>query len=193
MGKNRFMDHRRPPKSAGIPQILRGGQKVPYEPEPEIPTDEIVQLRRETVRQRGEIEELERKLRVATAQLKGIKQQLQDARDETRYLRHQQQQPELEGQVPNRIEIVTVDAIQRQNETATMLVLADIDGTMGETNVVMPIPQLKRIIKRKQKEQHERRENQPAAGLPEVRRTDKTVDLPDRVDVGAEAGGGPLR
>ncbi|KKN41371.1 hypothetical protein LCGC14_0723920 [marine sediment metagenome] len=130
--------------------VMRNGLRVQANPEPEVATDEVVQLRRETAKQRGCIEALEQKVRVKTAETAGLKQQLQNARDETNYLRLQAQQPELEGTVPNRIEIVTVDDISRQNGTATMTVLADVDGTVGETHVLIPIPQLKAVIKGKQ-------------------------------------------
>jgi hypothetical protein len=156
MGKKRFIDHRQPPRSAGVPQVLRNGTKVPASPEPEIETDEVVQLRRRTVKQRTEIEELDRKLRVKSAEVAALKQQLQNARDETRNVLREAQQPELEGHTPERIEIVTVDDISRENDVATMKVLADLDGTVGETNIVVPVQQLKSIIRQKQRKSDER-------------------------------------
>ena len=88
MGKNRTIDHRRPPRSAGIPMKLHNGFSVPANPEPEVATDEVVQLRKETTQQRGALEEMERKLRTKTAETQALKQALQDARDETNHLRY---------------------------------------------------------------------------------------------------------
>ena len=130
--------------------VLKNGEKVPAHPVPEVETDEVVQLRRLTRQQAGAIDNLEQKLRVNQAELQGLKQQLQDARDETTNIRRLQQQPEQEGLLPNRIEIVTVDEIKRSGDTATMTVLADLDGTVGETHVVLPVKQVKLLIQQKQ-------------------------------------------
>ncbi len=150
MGRHRTIDHRQPPRAAGIPMILKGGEKVPSHPVAEVATDEVVQLRALVRHQAGAVDGLEQKLRVSRAELQGLKQALQDARDETTNIRRLQQQPEQEGQLPNRIEIVTVDEIKRSGDTATMTVLADLDGTVGETHMVMPVNQVKILIKQKQ-------------------------------------------
>jgi len=149
MGKVIIVDHRQPPASAKIPKILRGGEKVPANPEPEIPTDEVVQLRRQVITHKGEIEEMDRRLRIKTAETRQLKQSLQDARDETHHVRQQAQQPELEGTVPERIEIITMDDIERHDDNVTVQVLANLDGTVGETQLSLSVQQLKILIKRK--------------------------------------------
>lgn len=155
MGRHKTIDHRPPPRSAGIPMVLKGGEKVPAHPVAEVATDEVVQLRLLTRQQRGAIDGLEQQVQVSQAQLQGLKQQLQDARDETHNLRRLQQQPEQEGKMPNRIEIVTVDAIKRSGNQATMTVLADLDGTVGETHVVIPVKQIKTLIRQKKAKSNE--------------------------------------
>lgn len=153
MGKHIIIDHREAPPAAKIPMVVRNGIGVPANPEPEVPTDEVVQLRQKTEQQRGKIEALNQQVRIKTAETKALKRSLQDARDEAANLRYQRQQPELEGHMPARIEIATIDDIERQDDIVSLKVLADVDGTVGETEVQLSFQQLKLIIKAKRQEQ----------------------------------------
>jgi len=152
MGKHKIIDHRQPSAAAKLPRVLKGGEKVLANPIPEVPTDEVVQLRKETTKLRSQIDEYERKLRVADAQVAGLKQQLQNARDEATNLRRQQQQPEMEGSLPELVELISVDDIQRHGDTATIKGMVQADDVLGESELVIPVQQLKNIIKLKQKQ-----------------------------------------
>lgn len=152
MGKTVRIDHRPAPRSKGVPKILKQGRLEDAHPEPEVPTDEVVQLRKQVTEQRGEIERLETAVSVKTAETKQLKQSLQHARDETARAHEEAQQPELEGTIPSCIEIVTVDDIQRDQDNATLTVLADLDGTIGETLVRLPVDQIIAMIRKKKQD-----------------------------------------
>jgi len=200
MGKHRFIDHRRPPKEAGQPKILRGGVKVDPHPIPD-PPDVQARRKAEQAKQR-ELDEAQRLFRVKEAEAKMFRQQAIDARDALAALQVKQQEQAVQDEptAPTRIEIVQIDDVHKDDATATLDVLLEADGVVGEATVVLPVDQLKAIIKQKRTQPHAERnqaERKPnptrtIGQMPELRDAAQNRDLQDEPAVETEAGGAEL-
>lgn len=191
MGKYRHIDHREPPREAGIPKIARNGLKVDYDPVPEDPNDPLVVARKQVVELGGQLSRAQEKLRIAETETKMLKQALNDAREESVGLRQQMRAREDEGITAERIEIVTVDEIERAGDTATVTALCDVDGHVDEARVVIPVSLIKQLIQKKRKTN-----GQPPAGaegVPEVRHRNEGGHIPDELGDASNASGASLR
>lgn len=184
MGKHRTIDHRRPPREAGIPKIARhrDGKLVPLHPEPIVESPVVLQLRAELIRVQGCIHAAEAAANVKTAERDALVKLLENARDETETVRQQLREIENEGAKVARVEIITVDTISRDDDIATIKALCDVDGNIGETAVVLSVEHIRTLLARKKNEE----------SMPEVRATDEERDLPDRVDYSTETFGDEL-
>jgi len=187
MGKHITINHRRPPPEAGIPKIARhsDGKLVPLHPEPVLEPPLVTQLRAELGTVQGRVQTAEEITRVKTAEVVAFKESLLAARAETETVRQQLREIEGEGLKFARIEIISVDGISREDDTATIHALCDVDGTIGETIVVLTVAHLRELLKRKSDEEPDE-EPEP---VPEVRDADEDSDVPDGPDYSAEASG----
>jgi len=191
MGKKKHIDHRQPSREAGIPKIMRHGLKVEYDPVPEDPNDPLVIARKQAVELGGQLTRAQEKLQIAEAETKMLKQALNDAREESVALRQQMRTKEDEGVTADRIEIVTVDEIQRAGDTATITALCDVDGHVDEAQVVIPVSLIKQLIQKKRKTNGQHTTG--TQGVPEVRRPDESSDVPNEPGDAAVASGAALR
>jgi len=183
MGKHRTIDHRQPPREAGIPKIARlsDGQLVPLHPEPVIEPPEVMQLRAALGTAQGRAQTAEETARVKAAESAAFKESLSAARAETKNVRKQLQETETEGLKFTRIEIISVDTVAQDGDRVTMQTLCDVDGNIGETAVVLSVDNFYDLLERKSDGNQE--------PVPEMRYTDKDSDVPDGPDYSAEARG----
>jgi len=180
MGKHRTIDHRQPPREAGIPKIARlsDGALVPLHPEPIIEPPEVSQLRAALGTVQGRVQTAEETARVKTAELAALKKQLVSARAETNTVRQQLREVEVEGLTFARVEIISVDDISQDGDITTIQALCDIDGNIGETQVVLSVDHLCTLL--------ERKNNGEPEFVSEVRHPDEDSDVPDGPDYSAE-------
>lgn len=200
MGKRRHIDHRRPPKEAGIPRVLRQGKKVAAHPEPESPEE---QKRREAqTALEGRAGQLEEQLRVKDIEVQALKQLVIDAREALAANRAKQLEAAAEPAAdeppaPQRINIVTVDDIEKNQSTATLQVLLEADGAVGEAVVTIPVEQLKQIIRQKKRKAQDAQSTaaveptstEKVGRLPELRHAPEGGNIPHEPAVDAEAHG----
>lgn len=151
MGRHRHIDHRQPPREAGVPKVLRDGKAVPYDPEPVNPNDPLVKAEKELETLRNRVEVAEQKAKVKEAEAKSLKDTVRNAQDENQYLRKQLQEQKDDGVKVETVEVVTIDKITRSGDTATLSAVCQIDGRVDEATVVLPVTLIKDLVKRKKK------------------------------------------
>lgn len=149
MGRMRHIDHRQPPREAGIPRVLRDGKSTPYDPEPVNPSDPLVKAKQELEALRNRVEVAEQTTKVKEAETKSLKDMVRSAREESQYLRTQLQEKKEEGVKIDKVEVVTVDEISRAGDTATLSAVCQIDGRVDDATIILPVDVLKDLIKRK--------------------------------------------
>lgn len=149
MGKMRHIDHRQPPREAGIPKVLRNGKSTPYDPEPINPNDPLVQAKQEIETLKNRVEVAEQTTKVKETEAKSLKDMVRSAREESQYLRTQLQEQKEEGVTVDKVEVVTVDEISRSGNVATLSAVCQIDGRVDDATIVLPVDVLKDLIKRK--------------------------------------------
>jgi predicted nuclease with TOPRIM domain len=153
MARMKRIDHRPPPREACIPRIERLGNAVPYSQETKFEDERIVALRNELTQAKAELEEIRQRITTREAELKAMQTALASAREESSNLRSKLQGLDVEGQMPERVEIVSVDNIKRNGQTATLNCICEVDNVVGATTLVLPVEQIKQLIKTKKKGQ----------------------------------------
>lgn len=138
MGRTRHIDHRNPPRSAGVPRVLRGG--VPVEANPTTPyeTEEVTHLRQALQTQEAAVATATERLQTAQTETAALKTVLETVREENAGLRKRLQEAEEAGWTADRIEVVTVNEQERGEDNVTLLALVDVDGSVGNATVLLP-------------------------------------------------------
>jgi len=120
------------------------GRPIPFgRKEPEV--DEVEQ---EKLRLEAERDDFERQAKVAKAERNAERSFREAAQDEATNLRKKLDVIENEGKLPTYVEVLTVDGIERDGTAAILHCTADVDGTIGDTNVIVPVEQIKEAIRK---------------------------------------------
>lgn len=152
MGRMKRIDHRPPPRSACVPRIERQGLAVPYSEETKFEDEQITALRQELTQAKAELEEIRQRIIARDAELKAMRTTLDAAREESSNLRSKLHGLEVEGTVPEKVEVVSIDNIRRNGSTATLACLCETDGVVGAITLILPVEQIRQLIKAKKKE-----------------------------------------
>ena len=152
MPKFVHIDHRNVPRDVAAPKVVREGLLVPVKLETPYVDPDTQQKQKQLAAAQTEAITATNSAKIKEAELTALKGLLDAAREESRNLHKRLTEIERVGNLPERIEIVTIDSAVREGDNAILDVLCSIDSTVGPTKIVMPVDQLKVVLKRKRED-----------------------------------------
>jgi hypothetical protein len=144
-----LINHRNVPRVVAAPKVIKNGLLVPATKETEFVTEEVAQLNRQVDVANGKAAQAESALKIKSAELAATRKLLDDARVEATAAHKRVATIEATGKVPQQVEIVEVDDMLRRDDVAVLQALCSVDGHVGPMEVIVPIAQLKLMLKMK--------------------------------------------
>lgn len=151
MPKFQHVNHRNVPRDVAAPKIVREGVYVPIKLETPYVDPATQQNQKQLTAAQAVAASATQDAMVKKAETTALKSLLDAAREESRNLRKRLTEIERVGTMPNIIEIVSIDNITREREgdVAILDALCKIDSNVGSTKIMLPVDQMKVILKQK--------------------------------------------